>query len=135
MKTLGLVVAALMAAGTLMPAPAAWAHRGEDSIGWRVTWAVTREDDHERVRVRAVVTNGSSTQRFAGTCTLMIWNRTDAARHTFAVALRPGERVQERVTVVLDGTSDAQADMAHCHARSPSGGGRPQVIHHPVRPQ
>ena len=132
MKTLGLVVAALMAAGTLMPAPAAWAHRGEDSIGWQVTWAVTRQGDHERVRVRAVVTNGSSTQRFAGTCTLMIWNRTDAARHTFAVALRPGERVQERVTVVLDGTSDAQADMAHCHARSPSDEGRASVTHRPV---
>lgn len=135
MKRLGLVAVALVAAGTLMHAPAAWAHRDEDSIGWRVRWAVTREDDHERVRVRAVVTNGSSTQRFAGTCTLMIWNRTDAARHTFAVALRPGQRVQERVTVVLDGTSDAQADMAHCHARSPSGEGRPRIIHRPVRPQ
>jgi len=113
------VVLAALVAVMLIPAAAAWAHVDEDYLGWRLTWVTTQQDDHEMVRVRVVVTNGSPTERYAGECRLKIWNDTDAAGHTFAVVLRPGERVEARVTVVLDGTSDTRAKLAHCHANRP----------------
>ncbi len=85
-----------------------------DAIGWRIRWVATRDDGVQRVRVRIVFQNGSTTERFDGDCRVKVWNAADAARRVFALGLRPRGSEEVRFKVVLGGRSPVRADVLAC---------------------
>jgi len=111
-----MVVAALVLGAAVVQAEVASGQVDEDRLGIRVTWTATRVDGTQDVRVRVRIFNSAGTGTFRGVCRVRVWNSRDAEVEAFQVVIRPGQSIQRRFHVVLDGASRVRAEVPRCRA-------------------
>lgn len=115
-RTVGLTVVVALLGAALVQAEVASAQVDEDRLGIRVTWSATRVDRTQDVRVRVRIFNSAETGTFRGVCRIRVWNSRDAEVEAFPVVIRPGQTIQRRFHVVLEGATRVRAEVSRCRA-------------------